>query len=362
MHADAHARVCLREQAGGRAHLHPGSLRARSRSRGVNHTGGRCRAHPAPLPAQARRRRPPGPAESAPTQHRRTSRPARCRAAGTGSCWLSRTGPGSPRRGREPSRPSAAIPTHPSGTGRRDLAGARGYPRSRAAGAGRPCPALPRSGRHGRARSARHDARKPLVSSSQLTPPRPTGPAAPNLLSRPRRAPGLGKQHTPRQGRGGHRQAAGSHRPPCAARPGGLGLALILPVQPCPSTARRGSSPAAARPRGPHSCCEPSVIQAHLRGTALLPPPTRTPPPRPLESAQASPQSWQGGLSVGPGTCGPGRAPARPPRCPCLHGDEGETKHKQGGQLLGHSQAARASPYCWGTSGGAAVTMCPRGR
>lgn len=314
----------------------------------MNHTGGRCRAHPAPLPAQARRRRPPGPAESAPTQHRRTSRPARCRAAGTGSCWLSRTGPGSPRRGREPSRHSAAIPTHPSGTGRRDLAGARGYPRSRAAGAGRPCPALPRSGRHGRARSARHDARKPLVSSSQLTPPRPTGPAAPNLLSRPRRAPGLGKQHTPRQGRGGHRQAAGSHRPPCAARPGGLGLALILPVQPCPSTARRGSSPAAARPRGPHSCCEPSVIQAHLRGTALLPPPTRTPPPRPLESAQASPQSWQGRLSVGPGTCGPGRAPARPPAAlVCMVTREKLNTSRAGScwdtaRLLGHPLTAGA--------------------
>lgn len=73
---------------------------------------GTLQGPPAPLPAPA----PPPPAwpaESAPTQHRRTSWSACCRVAGTGSCWLSRTGPGSPHGGQEPSGHSVAILTQP---------------------------------------------------------------------------------------------------------------------------------------------------------------------------------------------------------------------------------------------------------
>lgn len=330
----------------------------------MNHTGGCCRAHPAPLPAQARRH-PPGPAESAPTQHRRTSWPACCRVAGTGSCWLSKTGPGSPHCGQEPSGHSMAILIQPHWDGENGTCWCPWAPGQQNCWHRKavPSPALPWEARLG----TFNPTQCPKAPRQQL----PAVPAPANRPSSsqpvqqalPSSQPGKAA-HTPP---GKRQPPAGCKFPPpslrCQARGGrgGLGPALILPMQPCPSTTHHGSCPAAAQALRASQLLRTISDLSTPAWQSTAPTTPVSPPPFPLwtlESAQASLELARK-AECGAWHVHPRQSSSPAPPRPCLHGDEGETKHKQGRQLPGHSQAAQASPYCWGTSGGAAVTVCP---
>lgn len=206
--------------------------------------------------------------------------------------------------------------------------------------------------------------RRPKAPRQQLpadpAPANRPGSSQPAQQAPPRSRPGKAA-HAPA---GERRPPAGCRFPPpslrCQARGVGAGFdppCAALP-QHSPSWLQPSCGAASRASQLLRAISDPSTPAWH--STAPTPHTHTSTPAFGISSGIAT--ELAGRAECGAWHVRPRQSSSQAPRCPCLHGDEGETKHKQGGQLLGHSQAARASPYCWGTSGGAAVTMCPRGR